>query len=657
MHRSLSSLSVLLFAVVLIGMSLPAYAQTDSGGSLQVVSQGDGVRLEWQGSVGVTRSGEPVVGNWPEIELNGLKMPGQLVTVHIPDDERVDLDIDALTSLPWAGSLATVDVPVPQTIDGDERPALASTHALSPPPSPVVVLRDGRMRGTRIVVLAVSPIFTQDGALRAATDFQITIPGATPLAEDASQMLSRSTPFVADAPGPTNPAVSRAIVKIHVADTGMQRVTGAALADAGINLSTLTPARLQLWRNGEQVALEERGTTDGRLDDTDELRFYAPTPGDRWNTTDTYWLTVESTNGLRMSARNAQPGSGTVNMSTTAFEQGVWRNNTIYDPTLPGPDGDHWYAADLRTGPGQPAATLSAVLTPTLPLAGGKAILTVAGSAYTEGQHNLSVKLGGDAQTATWEGTDTWTQTVTLANGSANVTLSLEPGSQPDGVEVDSIAWKRPVRLNFGNRGALFSGRDERWRYSLSETPEGRLLYDVSNPARPQRLQIAGGVNVQFEDDSGQRDYLLTGPGTLQTPTVIAYQPVHMSADFKAAVVYITPASLRSALEPLIAHRRVQGHAVRVVDVQAIYDAWSFGQVAPAAIRNFLRYAAATWSLPPANVILVGMARPTHTTIPCVARVMSTSSRRILKWSIHGLERLPVNLLCPAEWYRPGLQP
>jgi hypothetical protein len=43
-----------------------------------------------------------------------------------------------------------------------------------------------------------------------------------------------------------------------------------------------------------------------------------------------------------------------------------------------------------------------------------------------------------------------------------------------------------------------------------------------------------------------------------------------------------------------------------VIDVQAIYDAWSFGQVAPAAIRDFLRYAASSWNPTPAFVTLVG---------------------------------------------------
>jgi hypothetical protein len=45
---------------------------------------------------------------------------------------------------------------------------------------------------------------------------------------------------------------------------------------------------------------------------------------------------------------------------------------------------------------------------------------------------------------------------------------------------------------------------------------------------------------------------------------------------------------------------------VAVVDVQAIYNGWSGGQVDPNAIRSFLRYARATWQTAPVAVTLVG---------------------------------------------------
>ena len=113
----------------------------------------------------------------------------------------------------------------------------------------------------------------------------------------------------------------------------------------------LVPAALQVWHAGQRIAAELRDGGDGSFDPQDTLRFYAEPPGDRWNATDTYWLTVEAQPGIRMASRPALTG-GDATVTTAAIYEGVWRANRLYDTTLPGPDGDHWFAADLRSGPG-----------------------------------------------------------------------------------------------------------------------------------------------------------------------------------------------------------------------------------------------------------------------------------------------------------------
>ncbi len=42
--------------------------------------------------------------------------------------------------------------------------------------------------------------------------------------------------------------------------------------------------------------------------------------------------------------------------------------------------------------------------------------------------------------------------------------------------------------------------------------------------------------------------------------------------------------------------------------MNTIYDAWSYGQVSPDAIRNFLRFAHSNWQPTPLSVVLVGDA-------------------------------------------------
>jgi hypothetical protein len=598
------SLMLALLAIVLLGLGTPAALQAEPAGPLQITAHADAVHLNWRlspGSFSILNSQFSI----PNVHIGGAQLPAQLLALRLADGAPVTPQIDRLESIPWTGAIQAADAPIPQTSAGERRPALAASPAPTLPKSPVVVLREGRMRGAHVVVLAISPIFAAGGQPRAATRLEATIPGATPLAESAAQLLTSSAPFLTSAPGPTNPATAAQSVRVRVAQPGMQRVTGAALAAAGLNLSTTDPKQIHVQRAGLEVALELRLGVDGmKLDPADELRFYARPPGDRWNAADTYWLTIDLSPGRRMGARSAMPGSAP--LRSTAIEHGTWRDRALYDSLLPGPDGDHWFAADLKTGPGQPPMSIAAPLTPTLPLATGTTTLTITGSAYTPGAHKLQVRVGATAKLATWSGTGDWTRTLAFTSGAANAELMLLPGAAPDGVEPDGIAWERPVTLNVAGQGAIFAGLAGAWRYQLTGTSAGRTLYDVTDPAAPQRLNIPGGANVQFQDGPALRQYLLTGPGTLHTPEVMAHAPASLLAPLDADVVYIAPAMLHQALAPLTARRQAQGHVVAVVDAQAIYDAWSFGQIDPSAIRAFLRYASATWRRAPTNLTLVG---------------------------------------------------
>jgi hypothetical protein len=386
---------------------------------------------------------------------------------------------------------------------------------------------------------------------------------------------------------------------VRVTQAGIQRLPAATLTAAGVSLSN--PALLHLYHAGVEVALEQRGSGASL-----ELRFFAPKPGDIWNAADSYWLTVEATNGARMTSRSAQPGTAA---SAIAREQGVWRNNTLYDSNIPGPDGDHWFATDMKTGPGLDPVALTVPLTQTLGPAAGSTLLTVSGGAYTAGQHNLSVALGGELHSASWSGAGNWSQSFAFAANSASAAVTLSPGSAPDGVELDSVAWDRPVGLNMAGQGALFAGTAGTFQYQISNASADRTLYDVTDPRAPQLLVIppdtisVSGSSTKFEDGSA-RQYALTGPGTLFAPVVTQQTPFDFATP--ADVLYIAPATFQPALAPLIARRQAQGHTVRVIDLQAIYDAWSFGQVSPNAIREFLRYAAGNWSTAPAAVTLVG---------------------------------------------------
>jgi hypothetical protein len=59
---------------------------------------------------------------------------------------------------------------------------------------------------------------------------------------------------------------------------------------------------------------------------------------------------------------------------------------------------------------------------------------------------------------------------------------------------------------------------------------------------------------------------------------------------------------------PLAARRQQQGHTPAIVDVEALYDEFSFGEKTPQAIKDFLQRARTTWRQAPRFVVLVGDA-------------------------------------------------
>ncbi|MFN8567511.1 MAG: C25 family cysteine peptidase [Kouleothrix sp.] len=596
-----------LIGVCLAGVALVQLPAARAGAPEppQITPLAGGVRVVWAGAAGALRDLSRHPDSPALATIGGVRLPAQLVALQIAGTGAVAPRIEQLASEPWSGSVPAAEIAIPQLAGGDARPGLAQHLPATLPQSPVLLLREAWLRGTRIAVLALSPVFSQAGAARAVTALTFSVPGASELPADITSLLDAPGPFLPSAP-PANPAAGIGW-KIHVTQPGIQRLSAAGLTAAGVPLGN--PALLHLYHNGAELAIQQLGAGASL-----ELRFYAGPPGDRWNSADTYWLTLESLPGQRMAPRSVAPAGAT--LSPFAFERGVWRNNTLYDSLLAGADGDHWFAVDMRIAPappGQPPTPpviTTATITPTLTMMAGPTSITVAGSSYLDADHTLQVTVAGSTGTATWSGVGDWAQTLTFAQPASTIVLTLPPASSPDGYEIDNVAWELPVVLDLKGRGAAFVGRAGSWRYQLAHAPAGATLYDVTNPGAPQLLDgllPIDATNSQFEDGADGADarrYVLAGTGTLFAPTISRSQPFDFATP--ARVLYIVPAELRAALGPLLARRQAQGYAVRAIDAQAIYDTWSYGQVSPLAIRDFLRYAAATWATQPAGVTLVG---------------------------------------------------
>lgn len=630
----------------------PEQAITPSSSHYETTTTATGVALQWRldqtpntdASAASIERLWATLQRWPQAPLGGFQLPIRLEAVLLPDNGPVMPVIAELEAAVWSGALPAAEALTPPAADwvSSAPPTFREQHTL--PTSPVFLLREGRMRGFRLGVIALSPLYLEGGVTKIALAGRATIPGTRILTTDETpsgttaaanqgtaplSLLDLSTftnqPVTLSPPavGPTNPALTKNALKIGVSAAGIQRLTGPTLLAAGL-VGGAPLGQLLLTGQGAPRPLEIRDD-DGLLDANTEIRFYAePAPsslqvGDRWNITDTYWLTSEPAampqGHPRMSVHNAFPNLAPLRQS--AYEEGIWEKNQIYESTMSGIDGDHWFGASLEieiVQPDNPASypLKSITLTHALPLETGSALpsaFTLTGSARSVATHTLHVNLGNLIQPLTWANHhfyEDWQQTFTRTVQADRLDLVLIAVQDPSMIRVDKLFWRQPVNLDFGGKGATFTGVAGQWRYQLQNTPTDRTLYDITDPTAPVVLQIPGGPRAQFEDGPTPRRYLLTGPGTLHQPTVVRYTPVDGIAAGGADAVYIAPGWLQDELAPLVAHRRQQGYQVQVVDPQAIYDAWSFGQVSPQAIRDFLRYVVSNWQPAPIAAILVG---------------------------------------------------
>jgi hypothetical protein len=390
-----------------------------------------------------------------------------------------------------------------------------------------------------------------------------------------------------------NPAAVRPAVKLYVERAGIQHVSSAALRAAGMDLAAIDTSRLWLRKSDQAVALEVLA---------DGVRFFAPEPGDRWNAGDTYWLTLEVSPGPRI---NGAPQPAVTELRTTALQTGIVRGTLRYDSLAPGPDGDHWFLADLRAGPDLPPASVTVALPETMPVVAGEALrLQINGSSYAGGTHRLRVRAAAVETTVVWSGDGDWSQTVTLTPPASSVTLTLL-GTQADATLVDSVSWQRTITLDAQQSGAFFKAYPGALRYQVANLPAAAALYDVTEPHAVRSVPLTAGAFV-LDGETAGRALVLAGPSTFYEPAASAHAPLDTSAPRDADVIYIAPVTLHAALEPLLAQRRAQGYRPIAIDTRVIYDTWSAGQVSPAAIRAFLQHARATWPRRPVAAILVG---------------------------------------------------
>jgi len=593
-------LPTLLATVLIIGFVPSARAQDRaSAAGLAVTTGGEGVYISWN-MPAVEVSAATVDALLPTVRYQGYDLPIQSVTLALPAGVAPSIAVQRLETAPFAGTLAPGEPALPPALDWTPAPNADAPEPAALPTAPLFVLREGSVRGQRLVVLAISPFFEQNGAVQIATALEAAILGAVPTSDPIAAASYSSTAPQEVVSVTTNGAALKDSYKIIVSTTGIQEVRFDAIG------GVTDPSTLRLIHRGQDVAIQVLA---------DRLRFYAPSVGDRWNTTSLYWL-VKGDSGLRMAtqsaASSAAPGQ--------AFERRTWRDNKVYDSITSGADSDHWFHTSMTVLPSAPLSAFPAALVtlaPELPTVAGQGIYTasIAVADQVPAQYCQSGVQGYklrfealnsadavlDSQTTAWnpatfdgnrcqlqENWDiAWSTSAVPAKVRLTLLASGLTGYQTS-IRLDSMDWRRPVSLSFANRGGEFWTPAGVWSYTMAGTQPTDVLYDVTDPLSPSIVPMANN-NSFNQDSSTERHYVLAATTHLAQPSVLAHSPVDFGNVRASDAIYIGPSQFRNGLQALLTLRSNQGYTPLFVDVQSIYDVYSDGYISAPAIRNFLR--------------------------------------------------------------------
>ncbi len=421
--------------------------------------------------------------------------------------------------------------------------------------------------------------------------------------------------------------------KIAVARDGIYRVTESDLIAAGLP-NSIDPANLQLYHRGIEQAIWVEGQEDGQLNAGDFIEFFGQkndgtldaelyaTPASQphryynlFSDTTYYFLTVGPTAGKRMpvipwTGPSATPETFHWNEKLIILKDEYATGITYGDAVKSAFDtGEGWTGAQITQGQSR-SYIIENIGDQVEPAGLPKIEILITGRGNMS--HNVEVYAGPRlVTTLSFSGNTSTTYTDELswsdvtADGKLTMTVTVPSSSLPDRVSVGYMRLLYPASWNMGSvPQKVFmtnaSGSDPIY-IEIQNAPAGTTLFDITNPQQVSVIESTGSGTLKATLPGAGHRAILAAQGVITPDVVPATFSVidNNSHDF---VIITHPLLRRPALgytDPVSAYAEYRslpaggGFNPIVVNIQDLYDQFSYGETSPLAIFRFMKYLAA----------------------------------------------------------------
>ena len=423
-----------------------------------------------------------------------------------------------------------------------------------------------------------------------------------------------------------NPPASQLSWKVAVDQDGIYQLTYNDLLDAGIDVDNVDPHTFRLYSQGSEVAIYVEGEDDDIFNTNDYILFYGQKVNTKYTDTNTYWLIYDGAEGQRMAQKDGDlSGSAT----PVSFEDTTHLGEDIYyvswAPMVEG--ADHWYWNYVYP-PSIPSQTYTFTLTHMVsnPYTGTFRAKIHAGISHARNpDHHTRIYLNGNLlEDAYWDGLVERNIVIDIPSSylldGTNTILLEDPNDTGVGYDVVHVNWfeiEYQHTYTAENDQLRFGGENAgTWEYHVDGfTTDDIEVFDITDPATVSGIinttvEPGSSYTLKFEDTTtDRREYLALTTAQRLSPLSIVQDTssdLHSTSN-GADYIIITHSDFQDEVLPLVNRRAGQGLRTIIVDVQDIYDEFSYGVFDAQAIHDFLAYAYANWQAPaPSYVLLVG---------------------------------------------------
>ncbi len=403
-------------------------------------------------------------------------------------------------------------------------------------------------------------------------------------------------------------------VKISVTKEGFYRVSRSQLQNAGFNVST--PGNFwQLYLDGKEQSIVV-GVSDSYIE------FYGKGIDTPESATKVYYLIAGSQNGKRIASSTLRSIGGAV--VAKSYDQTFVRKDrtNFFDQVLNG-DDENFYGSVAILGanaPNQPnAATFTFNLTG-VDFTSRKSTFEINLQGLTLVPHQISAVLNGNTLESfsgnglVLYGSSLRIPTANLREGVNTLLLTATGGgadiSLTESIKVSYLRKYEALQNNLSFYTANYRTSD----LSNFTSPNIRV-FDLSypdNPSQISNLRInnnSGNYSVTLPAHRGRPMFAVEDSAILSADSVVQNVPSTLStATHNGGMIIVTYKDWAAQANAWANYRRGQGISVEVVDIDDIFDEFSYGTATSIGMSDFFYYAKNNWQTPPSYILLIGDA-------------------------------------------------